>query len=69
MSRKHIVWMMALCLIPLAAVLILFTTNITLSTPLLVALIALCPLSHLLMMALMPHHDHQPESPDTRKFP
>jgi uncharacterized membrane protein YjjB (DUF3815 family) len=50
------------CLVPMAAILAVSVFNVPLDTLLWVGLVALCPLSHLLMMKyMMPgkQHDHE----------
>lgn len=60
MTRKHILIMLACCLIPLTAFGAIALFNVPLSKVLWFGLILLCPLSHILMMKFMMNdkHDH-----------
>lgn len=60
MTRKHILIMLACCLIPLVAFGAIAIFNVPLSKVLWFGLILLCPLSHILMMKFMMNdqHDH-----------
>jgi len=62
MSKKHTIIMLACCLVPIAGLVLIAFFKIPVSTVLLGAMILICPLSHLLMIAFMgPDHDaHQP---------
>lgn len=59
MSKKHILSMLACCLIPLVALAAIFMLKIPVGTVVLVGLALLCPLSHLLMMKSMVHEHEE----------
>ncbi len=59
MSKKHVLIMIACCLIPLAAVIAIFLFKIPVSKVFLFGLFLLCPLSHFFMMGTMGHGDHE----------
>lgn len=58
MTKKHILFMLACCLIPLAGLAAVIFFDVPLSSVLIYGLILFCPLSHLLMMKFMPHDEH-----------
>lgn len=59
MNKKHVWLMMALCLIPLGALAAIALFKIPVTGVVWGLLVALCPLSHLAMIWLMPHmHDN-----------
>ncbi len=66
MTKKHLLIMLACCLIPVAALLAIFVFNIQLNIVLLIILVLVCPLSHLLLMKYG-GHDHRTLPPSTRK--
>lgn len=59
MSKKHILIMIACCLIPLIALAAITVLRIPASKVLLASLALLCPLSHLLMMRFMGHEQEE----------
>lgn len=71
MNKKHIWLMMAVCLIPLVAIAAISVFKIPVNGVMWAILVALCPLSHLAMMWLMPraHADHAPSTPQTKLTP
>ncbi len=62
MTKKHILVMLACCLIPLAALAAIFVFNIPANSVVFFGVLLLCPALHLLMMRNMGHdhagHDH-----------
>lgn len=60
MNKKHMLIMLAGCLIPIAALAAFFVFKIPLNSIVIGALVLICPLSHLLMMTFMmkDHNDH-----------
>lgn len=66
MTREHLVLMLLGCALPIAALAAVFLFQVELGTTALLALLLLCPLSHLLMMGghgqgkhQTPHNLHQ----------
>lgn len=59
MSKKHVLIMLACCLIPLAAVAAIYLFKFPVNQVLLFGLFLLCPLSHILMMGMMGHGEHE----------
>jgi len=62
MSKKHIVIMLACCLLPIAGLVLITFFKISTGTVLWGAMLLICPLSHLLMMKFM-SHDHNAHQP------
>ncbi len=58
MTNKHVLIMLACCLIPILALGAIFLLNVPVSKVLWFGLILICPLSHVLMMKFMMHDDH-----------
>lgn len=63
MNKKHMLIMLACCLIPVAGLVAFYAFNIPLNGIIYGALILVCPLSHLLMMKFMmkDHNQHNPQ--------
>lgn len=59
MSKKHMLIMLACCLVPIAALAAITVFKIPVSTVVYGVILLVCPLSHLLMMKFMGGHDHQ----------
>ncbi len=57
MSKKHLLVMLACCLLPIAGLALITFFKIPPSTVLWGAMFIICPLSHLLMLKFM-SHDH-----------
>lgn len=59
MNRKHLILMIVGCSVPIVALAAVWLFQIELSTPLLFALLLLCPLSHLFMLGGHGHGEQQ----------
>lgn len=59
MSKKHMLIMLACCLLPIAALVAISVFKVPVSTVVYGAILLICPLSHLLIMKFMGGHDHQ----------
>lgn len=62
MNKKHLLIMLACCLLPIAGLALIAFFKIPTSTVLWGAMLLICPLSHLLMMKFM-GHDHNARQP------
>nr|BAG82760.1 hypothetical protein [uncultured bacterium] len=63
MKRKHLILMIVGCSLPIVALAAVFVFQVKLSTPLLFALLLLCPLSHLFMLGGHNHSRQQTTPP------
>ena len=61
--KKHLLIMILCCLIPLAGLGVAWVLGVRLGTLGIVALMLLCPLSHLLLMRGMNHKEHHSDIP------
>jgi len=70
MSKKHMLIMVACCLIPIAALAAITVFKIPVSTVVYGVILLVCPLSHLLMMKfMMGGHDHQEQNTHEHSHP
>jgi hypothetical protein len=68
MGKKHILIMLACCLIPLFALTAIILLKIPVRTVVLAGLALLCPISHLLMMKYMGHEHGEMHQDETSKI-
>ena len=69
MDKKHILIMLACCLVPLAAFGAIFIFKVPITGVVYVGLLLLCPAMHLLMMRSMTGHDHGGQAHDHSDSP
>ncbi len=67
MNKKHILIMLACCLVPIIGLALIFVFNIPANQVLWGAMLLVCPLSHLLMMKYMGHDHDAPQSTEKSK--
>lgn len=65
MNKKHVLIMLACCLIPLMALAAVFVFKIPANSVIFFGILLLCPALHLLMMKNMMSHDHAGHSHPT----
>lgn len=58
MHKKHLLIMLACCLLPIAGIVVVAGFNVPLGTVGTFAFLLICPLGHLLMMRSMGHKEH-----------
>jgi hypothetical protein len=61
MNKKHLLIMLACCLLPIVGLALIFWFKVPANTVLWGALLLLCPISHLVMMRFM-GHEHSTSS-------
>ena len=59
MTKKHMLIMLACCLIPILALGAIFLLNVPVSKVLWIGLILICPISHIVMMKFMMNGEHE----------
>ena len=59
MGKKHTLLMLGCCLIGMGAVVAVFVFKVPINNVVFGLLLILCPLSHILMMGMMGHKDHE----------
>ncbi len=62
MTKKHMLIMLACCLVPVIALGAILLFNVPVNQVLFLGLILLCPFSHILMMKFMVHDEGQEHS-------
>ena len=56
MNKKHMVWMVLMCFLPIAVIGVTVIFHLPINTLTYAGLMLLCPLSHILMMRNMDHY-------------
>jgi len=69
MNKKHVLIMLACCLIPLAGFAAISFFKVPANSVIYVGLMLLCPALHLLMMRGMMNHDHADEHDPNHHLP
>jgi hypothetical protein len=59
MSKKHTILMLACCLIGMGGVIAVLVFKVPINNVVFGLMLLLCPLSHILMMGMMGHKDHE----------
>ena len=67
MNKKHLLLMLACCMLPIIGLALVYLFNIPANNVLWGAMLLLCPLSHLLMMKYMGHDHNEMQSAENTK--